>query len=200
MVDKLKIKCPNDGSILVVANRPDLERLVFRCPVCKQSIPFREFKLVTEQRVVDDESTNYGPLPSADNEATTFDNGNSDSTTYQSVSASGSIGFIVNTATGEKFKLHAGRNIIGRKALTSKANIQIAVLNVSKAMSREHLYIDVSEVKGLGIRRVLSLVKQMVNKTEVDNEKLEFGDKVVLSGGETILLPGATLKFVVDGE
>ena len=67
-------------------------------------------------------------------------------------------------------------------------------------MSREHLYIDVSEVKGLGIRRVLSLVKQMVNKTEVDNEKLEFGDKVVLSGGETILLPGATLKFVVDGE
>lgn len=63
-------------------------------------------------------------------------------------------------------------------------------------MSREHLLIEVMEVEGQGLVHYLSLAKEAVNPTWINNERLLFGDSVILEPGAEIKMPSSvTLVF-----
>ena len=188
----LKIKCPWCGSVLSVKSQPGMESKSVTCPICKQKSHFKDFKPVADRSA--EEKTQYP--------------GSEDPTSYNTGSASASAGQSPNLILGQlscpdlgqPYRLKPGRNIVGRKASNSTADCQIPPLAGSKRMSREHLVIEVKKVAGKGFVHYVSLYKERVNVTFVNNAELEYGDCIVLSHGDIIRLPDAVVKFEIPDE
>lgn len=187
-----KIKCPCCGAILAVKMQPGIENKTITCLVCKESSPFKSYKVVIDKK--SDEHTEYP------------DKGYDEHTSYSSsedTNMRSGLNFtlgrlqVLNLPTSA-YRLKTGRNVIGRKASASTADFQIPV--EGKRMSREHLVIEVKKVQGKGFVHYASLYKQKVNETLINQERLEFGDCIVLKHGDTIKLPDATITFEIPDD
>ena len=100
------------------------------------------------------------------------------------------------TATGKKYSLQPGRNVIGRKSSASEANIQIET-GESRRMSRMHLVIEIVKVPGKGYVHQASLFKEKCNATYINSAQLEPGDCIVLHHCDVLRLPDVDLKFEI---
>ena len=85
------------------------------------------------------------------------------------------------------FDLKIGRNIIGRNAATSKADIKIDTADL-RHISREHAIVDVEEESGK-YTCYFSLYKKESNDTYVLDKKVVYGDKVCLNHGDILRFP-----------
>ena len=194
MDDIIQIKCPFCGSVLSIKNRPGIESKSAACPVCSHKYPFSQFKKVT-------------PRPSTDDDPDTDYSGVEEHTSYAHASSSHTADPGVNYVLGRlslagsdvSFRLKPGRNVVGRRAAKSEADFQIDTAD-SRAMSREHIVIEVKNVPGKGFVHTLSLFKEKVNPTFIGKEPLVYGDRIVLAHGDRIILPDAELKFEIPDE
>lgn len=219
MEETINIKCPNDGALLMVKNRPGLENMSITCPVCKQKMPF--FKMIRVQAPDRQEKgTDYEGNPA--------NNGGSNSaamggnTTYpqqqmqqqmqqpiqqpmggpavppplpgMNQTVRGPRIRVMNT--GQTFPLRQGMNIIGRQAQRSSANIQLPPAPMNR-MSREHIKIDV-RMMGASVQCVCSLFKPDCNATYVNGMPLIFGNSFVLQHGTVISLPDCEVIFEMN--
>lgn len=96
---------------------------------------------------------------------------------------------LVDVSTGLTFDLPQGRSIIGRKAVTSAATIQLPCNDLY--MSREHINIDYREGSGYEV----TLFKPTANDVFVNSRKLIFNCPERLAPGSRIKLPGFELEF-----
>lgn len=172
--DLIKVQCPNCSTILSVLRVPNMERKFITCPACHQKTAFLKCKVIGG--AAPQEAT-AGPESSA-------------------------IGSLIDTRyPGQPIHLVEGQNIVGRKATTSKAHIQIVPPQGDMRISREHLLIDVSRVPGKGYLHHLSLCKKDVNDTFLNDSKIGYPEKVLLKSMDLVRLPGVTLRFELpDGE
>jgi hypothetical protein len=60
--------------------------------------------------------------------------------------------------------------------------------------------IEVKRVPAKGYVHYVSLYKEKVNPTYVEDELLQYGDCLVLSHGDVIKLPDVTFKFEIPDE
>lgn len=188
MDDIIKIKCPFCACLLSVKNQVGIETKFVTCPNCKRKSAFPSFKRIIDY---DEEHTVYP-------EQNMMQNTSSKEETLFAQDKNLSIGSII--VNGRTIRLNPGKNIIGRKANQSAATIQIPVTE-SLRMSREHLVIEVKRVPGKGFVHYASLCKERINATYIGNERLEYGDCIVLNNGDLLKLPDATLRFeIVDDE
>lgn len=207
----VRIKCPWCSSVLSVKMLPGIENKSVNCPVCKHKSPFTQFQQVTvgstsqprPQQPQRDDSTNYGggipPLgggaPGAFGADKTAYGPSGGGTTELPPLADDRIGYLEVPSTGESFRLLPGRNIIGRKAKQSNANIQINT--AEKMISREHFVIDVQSSPTKGNVHIISLAKEQVNPTFVGSNRLEYKDALLLNSGDIVRLPGnVVVRFV----
>lgn len=169
----VKVKCPYCGSVLNI-KRINNYNIVLKCPVCKQSAALSDYKSVMSKQ-------------SADN--TEYSTEINDGKNYI-------IGEVILLPEGSapSFKLKLGRNVIGRKCSSSKSDFQIDT-NGKNRMSREHLVIDVKNEPHIGYIHCVSLYKEKVNDTFIGNEKLEYGDCIIIKNGDIINLPDASIMF-----
>ena len=188
--ETIKIKCPRDGGVLMVKRVPGIENKHVTCPICKTKMLFTEFKIISEEYSDDtqygnsDELTQYGGNKS-----------DNDDKTPESLIP----GKLTVKGTTKSYQLRPGLNIIGRTAAKSKATIQVDC--PSKRMSREHLAIEVKRLPKEGYVHYARLFKSQVNATYINGLKLEAGDVVVLTHGNTISLPDVEMVFTLpDGE
>lgn len=203
MEDELiQIKCPFDGAVLSVKKKPGIENKNVTCPVCGNKYPFLKYRIVTPSSNADldteyprkggygnkEEPTQYGTV------------GNSEYTQIGNVNPANNmrLGRLKIQGTGKAFQLKPGKNVIGRKASNSSANFQIDTDD--KAMSREHLIVEIKRVPSLGYIHYVSLYKEKVNKTFIDNTLLVYGDCLVLQHGTLLKLPGVNLIFEMPDE
>lgn len=189
MDEIIQIKCPFDGAVLSVRNQPGIETKNVTCPICKNKYPFTHFKKVVPAAMyagsgASDEHTRY------EAEYTSY----AQPQKPVGESPDMSIGKVTVVDSGLSYQLQPGRNIIGRKASHSSSDFQIDT-GMKRAMSREHVLIEVKNEPTKGYVHYLSLYKQKVNKTYVGAEELLYGDCIVLRSGDLIKLPDATLKF-----
>ncbi len=189
MEEYIKAKCPYDGTRLRIPNKPDK---TFKCPVCKRDIPFSQFNLVTATPKSDSEPTAECTEVSTHILLGT----NQRSSNVNATDTNSTIGVLFLVGSDTQYQLKLGRNIIGRKAKLSSADIQIDTAN-KRSLSREHIIIEVKKVKGKGIVHFVSLYKQVVNKTFIDNVPLLYGNCIVLAHGDTIKLPDVALRFEI---
>lgn len=191
MNDLIQIQCPGDGAILTIKNQPGLENKNVTCPVCKQSRPFTQYKRFVPKT---EESTEYP------NGHGGFHQQYSNSEKTEFAMGSLCLGRLTDIATGKRFSLQPGRNVIGRKSSASEADIQIET-GESRRMSRMHLVIEVVKVPGKGYVHQASLFKEKCNATYVNNTQLESGDCIVLHHCDVLRLPDVNLKFEIpDGD
>ena len=174
----LKLRCPNDGSVLVVLNQPGIERAFVKCPVCKKRMPFRRFDII-------EDGAQAGPNDDAETQIAT-----TEMVCYHRLAV------LNDPSTGESYKLKKGKNIIGRKSTDSSADIQLPCGD-SKRMSREHLIIQVEGNSMDGYTFYASLYKAKVNATYVGDAQVEYGDSIILNDGDVIKLPDKTIVFNV---
>lgn len=97
---------------------------------------------------------------------------------------------------GKIYPLHAGDNIIGRKANSSSATVQIDTAGdeAGRTMSREHLRIRVTELSGGKYKSTVSVYKAK-NTTTINGEALEADDAIVLCTGDRIKAGNVSLVF-----
>lgn len=191
MDEIIQIKCPFDGAILSVRKQPGIETKNVTCPICKHKYPFTQFKRVYS--APDNDETDY-------RRGAVCQNNNCEEKTEIRQPVNFSLGKVVLVGSGLSFQLRPGRNVIGRRGQKSVADFQIDTAE-GRAMSREHVVIDVKRLSGKGFVHYISLYKEKVNKTFIGNEPLLYGDCIVLNDGDVIKLPDATLRFEIsDGE
>ena len=190
----LKVKCPCCAAVLAVKNQPGLENMSLTCPNCKTKSRFTAFesfvaknapkpqdsKAPAEEEDSEGE-TQLGPsLPSSDSEVTLRD-GNA---------VTGKLALLPE---GELFDLEIGLNVVGRKANSSTADVQIPT--PSRLVSRRHFLIEVKRIPGKGLVYYMSNSENK-NDTYVGTTKLEPGDCVILKNGDQIKMADVKLKFI----
>ena len=188
----LKIKCPFCGAVLSVRPQPDMEDKTVTCPVCKQKNPFKAFGKPNASSSREQTETQFPTRKGPDGNPTREEHteiGNINHT----------VGRLINHKSRISYPLKGGRNIIGRKAAKSNAEIRIDT-GADRTMSREHLLIDVKNVPYKGIVHYASLYKENVNPTFIGDVLLQFGDTIVLNHGDMVRLPGSTLRFEIPDE
>ncbi|MCH5223542.1 MAG: FHA domain-containing protein [Muribaculaceae bacterium] len=179
-MENINVKCPWCSAVLKIKAAPGIDNASLCCPVCKKTSPFSQFK----KFVAEESETQFVNHPGSGNSASGL----------KSV-----IGKLVIPSKGIAFQLKLGRNIIGRKASTSTANFQIST-GESKRLSREHIIIDVKRLSSGGVAHHVSLVKERVNKTYLNNSELTFGDTLILQNGDMIKLPDVNILFELPDE
>jgi hypothetical protein len=182
MDDIIQIKCPFDGAVLSVKYQVGIEEKNVTCPVCKNKYPFTKYKRVTPAAQMQEGATEYPHWKSQEEPATELPQENA------------IVGRLVSENPYISFQLKPGRNVIGRKSVNSKADCQVDT-GESRMLSREHLVIEVKRVPTKGFVHYVSLYKEKVNKTYVENELLQYGDCLVLRHGDVLKLPDVTFKF-----
>ena len=187
--ETIDVICPC-GTKLRVKRTPGIEKKTLTCPKCGQKRPFTEYQQPATPK----------PKVPAPAVGSTPGNPNPGGTclplTPSSLSA---LTQLVDTATGMHYDLKVGVNIIGRKADSSHADVQINTAD--KKLSREHLIITGKPIEPFGYKFFISLHKPEVNPTKVNGQLIDFGDEIFLHNGTRISIHHTELIFeVIDTE
>ncbi len=169
MIKTIRLRCPHCGKQLLLMMIPNIESKRITCSSCGKNAMFREYEQVgssvEEKRTV---------LP-----------------------GSGSQGevYLVDDATGRRYKLSVGANSVGRNASTCTADIKLETSD--RSISRMHSYITVMLTAGGNVRCSISNAKNKY-PTSVNGEEVVGDDIIVVGPGDTIALAGS--KFHIDIE
>lgn len=215
---KLLVKCPKCGNIVKFPKRPQMETYLVTCTKCKYKGPFPKFEVVGEipdsesKKDIKEQVKNEQKPPKVPEKETPplvpHDNDNSNQPYKETPPPKPPIdvdywpvlnilpGQLRDESTGYVYELKRGRNVVGRQSANSDADVQIPT-GGDKHMSRKHLVISVSMVKDRGLVPVAELYKQEVNATYINGTRLSYGDRVELKDGDTIGLPGKSLKYEI---
>lgn len=197
-----RIKCPSCGVLLDVKNSQNEAVKMITCPQCKAQLRVNfssqqpnaaNSPLVGETQYV---NPNAGETQyvNRDNGETRYvgqsSSVNPDETVLAGKQSVASPGYL--TFGGQKYPLEFGNNIIGRKASTSTATIQIATDD--RYMSRQHLIINVIKVSVDKVRVVASNYHNK-NASYVNGQLLNEGDQLILTDGSTIKMGNTTVVY-----
>jgi len=158
-----RVKCPQCGVILEVKNSKNEVVKNFTCPGCHANLSVR-----FQQTELDDSTTRL----------------------LNDTLKSASLPILISN--GQFFQLDLGRNIIGRKADSSVADIQIKTDDL--LISRHHALITVEQDPSGGYRAKLTNYKNK-NLTRVNGLEIVDDDEVILEEGATLLM-GATVLTI----
>lgn len=196
MESLIQIKCPWCSAVLSVKNQPGLERAMLTCPVCGRKQPFAAYKKVDLKSLqgLKNQSASDGEtqLPGMPEKPVQTPENHSDNLPM-------TIGVLRHLPSMTKYELVMGNNVIGRKANSSKATIQLET-GEGHRLSREHVIVEVKNVPQRGIVHYISLYKEKVNPTKIGDLDLAYGDKVKLNHGDVINLPDVSLRFEIPDE
>lgn len=170
----IRIKCPKCGAVLTLKSSGELSGKKIKCAICSTISQFEEFKVV-----------NSVAAP-ADSDATSLPNN-----MQEKANATKKLGSIRHQ--DNLYTLSLGANIIGRKALSSTATVQIDTDD--RTMSRCHITIEVVATKAGEHIYYLYTAKNM-NGTKINGNKIGEGDKIILTGSETIEMGLTKVTFV----
>lgn len=196
-----RIKCPSCGVLLDVRNSQNEAVKMITCPQCKAQLKV----MFSQQHAATPQSFGETEYVGNSNGETQYVNRDNGETRYVGHSSSPSQsdetilagkkeevtpGYLLYG--GQKYPLGFGNNVIGRKATTSQATVQIATND--RYMSRQHLAIQVCKVSTDNVRVVVSNYHNK-NASYVNGELLNEGDQLVLTEGSIIKMGNTTVVY-----
>ena len=158
-----KIKCPKCGVVLEVKNSQNEAVKKFKCPRCGVGL-----QVIFAKPVEEEATTVYGGRKPMQHKQPRLIFG------------------------GQDYALTEGRNVVGRKAETSNATVQIATSD--RYMSREHAVIVVTNFDEGNCKAVL-MPYQNKNGISVNSQPLEAGDEVRLMNGCRITMGETIITY-----
>lgn len=187
---KKSVVCPNCGVILEVVNSKNEAVKQIFCPNCKIDLQVR-FDSPPKQPL--DAHTYYAPKSQKDrdnNGETQLSRSKAGATILAPAPSKNISAKLV--FKGVDYPLQMGRNVIGRKATTSQASIQIATTD--RYMSRQHAVIHVSTLPD-GTLKATFQNYQNKNDTTIDGQPIETGDEIRLVDGNSITMGYTSIIF-----
>lgn len=198
-----RIKCPSCGVLLDVRNSQNEAVKIISCPQCKARL--RVVFSHPQQQVTPPQSSGEPQYVSNSDGETQYVNRDNGETRYVGYSSSPSQsdetilagkkeevtpGYLLYG--GQKYPLGFGNNVIGRKATTSQATVQI--VTDDRYMSRQHLVIQVIKASTDKVRVVVSNYHNK-NASYVNGQLLNEGDQLILSEGSIIKMGNTTVVY-----
>ena len=182
-----RIQCPHCKAVLDVKNSNNEVSKQIRCPNCKTmlQVTFPPQEEVIEAR------TFYGPNAGGIEGATQYGGGVDGRTRLGNPSPQNRSNLRL-VLDGIDYPLFEGPNIVGRKASTSKASIQLDTSD--RYLSRQHCRIMVSSLPD-GTKKAVLSNYQNKNLTTVDGQEIETGDEIRLTNGDRITMGHTTVVF-----
>lgn len=168
---KETIQCPSCGLVMAINFSPAVLQKTLVCPNCHTSRKVAEYLLYREPTKKNNEGSTQVVRNALPKQAQ-----------------------LTDLSTGRSYSLQRGKNTLGRKAATSDATVQIETTD--SFMSRNHIGIDVENQNG-GIYCVLYNTRNR-NKTLVNGNRVEEGDRIELQNGTIITLGNTQLKFTLS--
>jgi len=168
---KETIQCPSCGLVMAINFSPAVLQKTLVCPNCHTSRKVAEYLLYREPTKKNNEGSTQVVRNALPKQAQ-----------------------LTDLSTGRSYSLQQGKNTLGRKAATSDATVQIETTD--SFMSRNHIGIDVENQNG-GIYCVLYNTRNR-NKTLVNGNRVEEGDRIELQNGTIITLGNTQLKFTLQ--
>ena len=168
---KETIQCPSCGLVMAINFSPAVLQKTLVCPNCHTSRKVAEYLLYREPTKKNNEGSTQVVRNALPKQAQ-----------------------LTDLSTGRSYSLQRGKNTLGRKAATSDATVQIETTD--SFMSRNHIGIDVENQNG-GIYCVLYNTRNR-NKTLVNGNRVEEGDRIELQNGTIITLGNTQLKFTLQ--
>ena len=184
-----RIICPKCKAVLDVKNSQNETVKQITCPSCKTVL---QVKFQPQQEPME-AKTFYAPpkQPLADNGATQLV-GSSFGATQLVMSPKKEVSKANLVFGGVSYPLEEGRNIVGRKASTSTATVQIETAD--RYMSRQHCSITVTTLPD-GTKKAVLSNYQNKNQTTVDGQSIDIGDEIRLTDGNSITMGHTTITF-----
>lgn len=201
--EAIKIQCPDCKCVLNVKNPSVFIEKNLICPKCKANRPFKEYPRVVTKSKAEPEVTQYAHIStsskqSTETEKTQYSPQDADITTLPNKNKC-SIGKL--KCHGLLYSLKPGVNIVGRKAATSKATVQIDVQGlpseIGRTMSRHHLQIIVQSDKNQ-IKHLVKLLDNVPNETYLNKTLLHKNDIMILSDGDVLKMGKVMVEFVAE--
>lgn len=192
-----RIKCPKCNVVLDVKNSKERPELLLNCPRCRTELlvkfPPREEPIEAPTFCDAKPKTNQSHQ-SVGSENFSFETQLGD-TPFQSTSRERSKAKLPKLiCNGETYVLSEGENVIGRRANTSLATIQIACTD--RFMSRQHCIITITDKQDGTYKAVLSNY-QNKNETSINGYKIDSGDAIVLNDGNTITMGHTAVTYSI---
>ena len=178
-----RIKCPQCNVVLDVKNKDDKPELQLSCPRCGTWL---RVKFHAKKEPV--EAPTFLAAPKTQPQQR-VDNCATQLAGLKATSPSTKASLLCD---GKEYTLAEGRNVIGRKAPTSTANIQLPTND--PYMSRHHCIINVTAMTDGRKKAVLSNF-QNKNETLVNGQRLLPGDVILLQKGNTVTMGKTTVTF-----
>ena len=184
-----RIVCPNCRAVLEVKNSQNEAVKQITCPSCKSEL---QVKFLPQQEPME-AKTYYAPQKQRP-----ADNG----TTQLAGSEYGTTQLVPDNPKSQatakliydrvSYPLEEGRNIVGRKATSSQATVQIETAD--RYMSRQHCCITVTTLPD-GTKKAVLCNYQNKNMTSVDGQEIGNSDAIRLTDGNNITMGHTTVSF-----
>lgn len=174
-MQKTRVKCPSCGVLLDVRNSSGASERVVSCPNCNTQITVKF----------------TAPPPSQSPSSGDTADGQEFHTSFISGLTDGIMGKLL--FEGHSYPLQMGINSVGRKASTSKADIQIETLD--RSMSRLHSIVNVTRMFDGTLRTTIKNANNK-NLTTVGGQILYDEDTIVLNDGDVIKMGNVNITFV----
>lgn len=164
----MKVKCPHEGcgTVMTIPDTPGIADRMLTCPVCGYRNKVAVF--IAEMNKPADEDNTEVCISDTDD----------------SIGALKVEGFV--------YALEEGKNIVGRKAASSLADVQLEVTD--NYMSRKHVCISVTKKSDGYQHRIENLNAK--NLMAINGTQIQMGEIVVLNYGDVIRLGKTNVQFV----
>lgn len=161
----IKVKCPHCGAIITIQNATGVADKMLKCPNCNYRDKVSVFIAEINKPMDDD--------------------------TEACITASEDC--IGSLKVGDKlYPLAEGKNTIGRKSVSSVADVQLDVED--RRMSRMHICITVVKKTNGVQHRIENLTMQ--GKVIINGNTMKAGEVVILQFGDVIRLGETDIQFV----
>lgn len=184
-VQTKRVKCPGCNAVLEVKNTKGEAEKIITCPGCKAQLR------VHFPPIMDAVEVGAGHAPASGNTIIAghgaAHHGDTELTKHQTAHCHPAL--LLN---GQRFPLATGTNIVGRKAQSSTASVQLPTGDAY--MSRQHIRITITPLPDGSVQAMLSNYKNM-NPTSVNDQQLTNSDEIVLQSGYRIRMGATTVEY-----
>lgn len=182
-----QVKCTNCGALLNVKNSKNEVLKTITCPQCKSPLQVKFSPGAVQEPLEAKTVLVNSPSGGSPTVLGGAGLGQSGDTQYAPMPNIQKQGYL--SCNGNRYSLSVGRNIVGRKASSSDAQVQIETTD--RYMSRKHVCIEVIRLAD-GSNKVFISNDKNKNATYVNGTKLKADDRFVLTN-ETQIKMGNTI-------
>lgn len=201
MLETRKIICPNESCRVVLTVRyfDGIENKSLTCPKCHITHKFSEYtpftshieSIIKRKQIVESDS-DMTDVHNVIHQSADYKKYSSDETLVKD-NTEYKIGYLQTNDSLSLVHLKMGKNVIGRRASSSTATVQIE--DPSCKMSRSHFIINVVRQEGKGIYHLISLFQGHKNRSFINDVELPEGDEYILHHGDIIRVEDLTIVF-----